>query len=191
MPEKNVTLVSRPNAGHTFLTSDTGGPCEVTASPFLGDCDYDQAGAILNWIYGELQSPTQREQGDYIVFDQSRFASGFGHSLSNEAVVYTPKTCRQKAGCRLHIVLHGCEQNRDSVGMKFIEGSGFTRWADVNRLVVVFPQVSANPVFNPKGCWDWWGYTGKDYLTKEGPQISAIWRMAERLAEQPIARVAM
>src|SRR5688572_23016232 len=70
--------------------------------------------------------------------------------------------------------------------MKFIEGSGFAQ-ADSNRLVVLFPQVSANPVLNPKGCWDWWGYTGEDYLTKDAPQIAAIWKMAERLAERPVA----
>jgi poly(3-hydroxybutyrate) depolymerase len=152
----------------------------------LGDCDYDQAGAILKQIYGEIQDDSQ-EAGEYVVFDQSRFVSGFGHGLSHEGVVYIPKSCTEKAGCRLHIALHGCEQNRDTVGMKFIEGSGFARWADTNRLVVLFPQVSANPVFNPKGCWDWWGYTGGDYLSKDALQISAIWKMAERLAERPVA----
>jgi len=65
----------------------------------------------------------------------------------------------------LHIALHGCEQNINTVGMTFVEGSGFARWADTNRLVILFPQVSAS-VLNPKGCWDWWGYTGNDYLTR-------------------------
>ena len=93
------------------------------------------------------------------------------------------------AGRAILAALHGCEQNRETVGMKFIEGSGFAQWADGNRLVVLFPQVSANPLLNPKGCWDWWGYTGKDYLTKDAPQIAAIWKMVERLAERPIAKV--
>jgi len=69
--------------------------------------------------------------------------------------------------------------------MTFIKGSGFARWANANRFVILFPQVSVNPLLNPKGCWDWWGYTGKDYLTKDAPQITAIWRMAERLAKNP------
>jgi len=188
VPAANITLVTRPDAGHTFLTVDTGNACEATASPFLSDCDYDQAGGILKQIYGELRGPGPQKEGEYVVVDQSRFASGLGHGLSNEGVVYIPKSCAEKVGCRLHIALHGCEQNRDTVGMKFVEGSGFARWADANRLVVLFPQVSANPVLNPKGCWDWWGYTGKDYLTKDAPQISAIWKMAERLAEQPVAK---
>jgi poly(3-hydroxybutyrate) depolymerase len=187
VPKENVTLVTRPDAGHTFLTVDTGNACDATASPFVSDCDYDQAGAILKWIYGELKPPGKQENGKYLVFDQSPFASGIGHGLSSEGVVYIPQSCAKQGGCRLHIALHGCEQNRDKVGMAFIEGSGFARWADANRFVILFPQVSANPVLNPKGCWDWWGYTGEDYLTKDAPQIAAIWKMAERLAERPVA----
>ena len=101
-----------------------------TGANHVSDCDYDQAGAILKWIYGELEPPGKREKGKYIAFDQSPFVSGLGHGLSSEGVVYIPETCAKKGGCRLHIALHGCEQNRDTVGMTFIEGSGFARWAD-------------------------------------------------------------
>ena len=187
VPKENIALVTRPDAGHTFLTVDTGNSCEKSESPFVGDCDYDQAGAILKWIYGELKPSGDAETGKYLVFDQTPFASGIVHGLSSEGVVYIPKTCATQAGCRLHIALHGCEQNRDLVGMTFVEGSGFARWAEANRYVILFPQVSAIPILNPKGCWDWWGYTGEDYLTKDAPQIAAIWRMAERLAERPMA----
>jgi hypothetical protein len=187
VPKENVTLVTRPDAGHTFLTVDTGNACDATASPFVSDCDYDQAGAILKWIYGGLKPPGKQENGKYVVFDQSPFASGIGHGLSSEGVVYIPQSCAKQGGCRLHIALHGCEQNRGEVGKAFIEGSGFARWADANRFVILFPPVSANLVLNPKGCWDWWGYTGEDYLTKDAPQIAAIWKMAERLAERPVA----
>jgi poly(3-hydroxybutyrate) depolymerase len=82
----------------------------------------------------------------------------------------------------------GCEQNRDQVEMIFIKGSGFARWADANCFVILFPQVSANPLLHPTGCWDWCGYTGEDYLTKDDPQIAAIWRMVERLAERAVAK---
>ncbi len=34
---------------------------------------------------------------------------------------------------------------------------------------------------NPQACWDWWGYTSHDFLTKEAPQIKAVYRMLERL----------
>ena len=45
-------------------------------------------------------------------------------------------------GCRLHIALHGCEQARETVGDAFIKESGFARYADTNRLVILFPQVA-------------------------------------------------
>jgi poly(3-hydroxybutyrate) depolymerase len=69
--------------------------------------------------------------------------------------------------------------------MEFVEGSGFARWADTNKMVVLFPQVSGSLIKNPKGCWDWWGYTSSDYLTKDAPQIAAIWNMVTRLAMNP------
>ena len=72
------------------------------------------------------------------------YAEGVGNGLSSEGIIVEyPQTCTAKSGCRVHIALHGCEQNRDQVGMTFIEGSGFARWADTNRLVILFPQVEA------------------------------------------------
>jgi poly(3-hydroxybutyrate) depolymerase len=56
--------------------------------------------------------------------------------------------------------------------------------ADKNRLIVLFPQTEESTV-NPHGCWDWWGYTGLDYLGKDAPQIAAIWAMVEQLAATP------
>ena len=84
-------------------------------------------------------------------------------------------------GCRLHIALHGCDQARETVGDAFIEESGFARYADTNRLVVLFPQI-AGSVVNPHGCWDWWGYSDIDYLGKDAPQIkpSGPWPSAWR-----------
>ena len=184
VPEVHIKFDTRPGAGHTFLTVDAGTACGASAAPFVSDCDYDQAGAILRWIYGELEQPSTKLAGKFVRFDQTEFVDGIGSGLSNEGVVYIPQTCSQKAGCRVHIALHGCEQNLDEVGMTFVEGSGFSRWADTNRFVILFPQVNASLV-NPKGCWDWWGYTGNDYLTKDAPQIAAIWKMVQRLATGP------
>jgi len=182
--EANIQFDTRKDAGHAFLTTDTGTACGVSASPFVSDCDYDQAGAILKWLYSDLKTPAEKPAGKFIRFDQSEFSENGAADLSKEGVVYVPPQCSKEENCRLHIALHGCEQNINTIGMTFVEGSGFARWADSNRLVVLFPQVSAS-VLNPKGCWDWWGYTGNDYLTKNAPQIAAIWRMVERLAMSP------
>jgi hypothetical protein len=182
--EDNIKFDTREDAGHAFLTTDAGTTCGVSATPFVSDCDYDQAGAILSWLYRDLETPAQKPAGKFIRFDQSQFTEDGAADLSKEGVVYVPTSCSKEGNCRLHIALHGCEQNIDTVGMTFVEGSGFARWADTNRLVILFPQVSAS-VLNSKGCWDWWGYTGNDYLTKDAPQIAAIWRMVERLGMSP------
>jgi hypothetical protein len=182
--ERNIKFDTRDDAGHAFITADAGTKCGVSAAPFLNDCDYDQAGAILSWIYGDLARPSSGPSGQFLRFDQSEFVQGNDAGLSKEAVVYIPQACAGRAGCRLHIALHGCEQDLHDVGMKFVEGSGLARWADTNKIVILFPQVSAS-LANPKSCWDWWGYTGSDYLTKDAPQIAAIWRMVERLSEEP------
>ena len=184
VPEGSVTFVER-KGGHAFITETEGTACGLSEQPYVSDCDYDQAKAILEWIYGApLADPSPSPTGKFIIFDQSSFADGVANGLAAEGVVYVPAACETNRGCRLHIALHGCEQARESVGDAFIKESGFARYADTNRLVILFPQI-AGSVVNPHGCWDWWGYSDIDYLGKDAPQIAAIWAMAERLAAQP------
>lgn len=176
----NVSLVEG-EGGHAFITEQGGAACGITAPPFVSDCDYDQAKAILAWIYGPLAGASSSEpQGRFMVFDQGAFARP-GDGLADEGVVYIPPVCEDEPGCRIHVALHGCEQSREEVGGEFIEGTGFAEVADTNRLIVLFPQVDASSA-NREGCWDWWGYTGLDYLGKDAPQIAAIWSMVEQLA---------
>jgi hypothetical protein len=49
-------------------------------------------------------------------------------------------------------------------------------------LIVLYPRVEASFFSNPRGCWDWWGYTGSAYATKEGVQVRAVRAMLERLS---------
>jgi len=39
-----------------------------------------------------------------------------------------------------------------------------------------------NLVYNPRACWDWWGYTGAQYHTKSGAQVRAVKAMLDRLS---------
>jgi len=182
VPEENIALVEG-EGGHGFLTEDAGEACALTEEPYVNDCDYDQAEAILEWIYGALAAPSAQPMGRFVTFDQSAFSSS-SDGLAAEGVLYVPQACSDSAGCRVHVVLHGCDQARDRGGGTLIEQSGFAEIADTNRLILLFPQVTASTV-NPQGCWDWWGYTGLDYLGKDAPQIKAIWSLVERLAERP------
>jgi hypothetical protein len=182
VPEEQIAFVSDLPAGHGFVTDDKGRACDYTGKPYIIDCDYDQAGAILRQIYGSLSPPANEPTGSFLLFDQSPFTADLAnHGLSDDGLAYIPKTCAAGRGCRVHIAYHGCGQNRTVVGEAFARDSGFARWADTNRLIVLFPQTATTP-FNPQGCWDWWGYTGPEYLTRNAPQIIAVRRMVEHLA---------
>ncbi len=181
VPDTQIAYVSDLPAGHAFVTEDKGPDCDYTGKPYIVDCNYDQAGALLKQIYGKLAPRAKEATGDFLLFDQTPFTSDLtNHGLSDLGIAYVPKACSAGANCRVHIAFHGCGQNRTFVGEAFAHDSGFARWADTNNLIVLFPQTATTPL-NPQGCWDWWGYTGRDYLTRNGPQIIAVQRMLERL----------
>ena len=55
---------------------------------------------------------------------------------------------------------------------RFAKEIGLNRWADIYDLVVIYPQTRASFMpLNPKGCWDWWGYSGANYDTRDGRQL--------------------
>jgi len=58
------------------------------------------------------------------------------------------------------------------VGRVFVNDTGFNRWADAYDVAVLYPQTRANfAPLNPQACWDWWGYSGTDYATRQGVQL--------------------
>ena len=97
--------------------------------------------------------------------------------------MYVPAACAAER-CAVHVAFHGCRQNADAVGERFVREAGYNRWADTNRVIVLYPQTIARYfyVYNPRGCWDWWGYTGAQYATRNAPQIRAVMAMVERLS---------
>lgn len=182
LPPENLLYVRDKPAGHAFVTEDKGEACDRSGKPYVVDCDYDQAGELLRHIHGPMQPRAATPGGSFREFDQRVFTGDLGadHGLSDFGVVYVPQSC-QGGGCRVHVAFHGCAQNRAAVGDAFVTDTGFARWADTNGFVVLFPQTTST-AFNPQGCWDWWGYTGRAYLTREAPQIEAVHRMLQRLA---------
>ena len=189
----SVRLVAGVASGHAMVTLDYGGPCDLTATPFINDCDFDAAGTLLQHVYGPLQPPSAGESGALLAFDQNEFSDGraYAMSLAPTGYAYVPAPCRSIA-CRVHIAFHGCKQSEEAVGMDFVRHAGYNRWADANRIIVLYPQTiarygwggwPANFAFNPNGCWDWWGYTTPLYHTHDGPQIRAVKAMLDRLGQ--------
>jgi hypothetical protein len=184
VPKANIAFVRNDKAAHAFITETEGQACGTAGDPFINDCDYDQAKAILETIYGALRGPGDAANGRYLTFDQQPFSSGSsGSGLADEGVAYIPRACRDQPGCAVHVVFHGCKQGREKLDDAFIKASGFARWAAANRIVLLFPQVVASSG-NPNGCWDWWGYTGRRFLERDAPQMLGVRRMIARLAER-------
>jgi poly(3-hydroxybutyrate) depolymerase len=194
VPAAQMAFITNVDAGHAMVTVDYGGRCAATAAPYLNDCDFDAAGALLAHLYGPLQPPSGQPSGELLAFDQREFAgSAYALSMDDEGFVYVPQACRT-AACRVHVAFHGCGQGRETIGDAFARHAGYNRWADTNRLVVLYPQVIARSgwgpwpwptsfIYNPNGCWDWWGYTGPLYHTRSGAQIGAVKAMVDRLAQ--------
>jgi poly(3-hydroxybutyrate) depolymerase len=199
VPAANLSPVSLANAGHTMPTRNYGIACSKQDEPYIGKCAYDSAGQILSWIYGDLKAPGARPAGKFIEFDQRAYIptdSGYSWStgLDNTAWAYVPDSCAKGEKCRVHIALHGCKQGQSYLPLKsppggglyngttFVKNTGYDRWADKNKLVILYPQAVSIPFKNPNGCWDWWGYTGADYATKNGVQIKTLRAMVDGLA---------
>jgi poly(3-hydroxybutyrate) depolymerase len=180
VPEAQIAVVDNLPAGHAFITEAEGSACALTGPPFVNDCDYDQAGAILAHIYGPLAPPAAEPAGRTVEFDQAAFlGTPTSHGLAGTGFLYVPAAC-EAGGCRVHVAFHGCKQTEALVGDAFVRGAGFNRWADTNRLVVLYPQAN-DTLANPNSCWDWWGYDDPAYATKSGRQMAAVKRMVDRL----------
>jgi poly(3-hydroxybutyrate) depolymerase len=181
VPRASITFVKHEKAAHGFITDDAGLACGKEGEPFIEDCDYDQAKAILEAIYGQLKGVGSESSGRYLTFDQKPFISD-GAGMAEEGVAYVPSACSEQSGCVVHVVFHGCKQERTRLGDTFIRESGYARWAANNRIIVLFPQIKATTA-NPNGCWDWWGYTGLRFLERDAPQMRAVTAMLNKLAE--------
>lgn len=172
-----------PGTGHVFPTLASGDACDAPSETYLGRCNVDGAALALGQLLGPLAPPSSKPKGRFVRFDQWRHGLSAA-GLAQTGYVYVPTSCgHASARCRVHVAFHGCKQYAEGpVGERFVRESGYARWADTNRLVVVFPQISPS-MLNPNGCWDWWGYTGPLYATKLAPQIAAVRSMLDALAE--------
>lgn len=198
LPEQAVRYVKVPNAGHAMISvaDPKANACDTSSPPFINRCqDFDAAGQLLSHMLGPLQPAVVPPTGDIVAFDQRPYINGrpVDASLAKEGYAFVPASCRA-GGCRVHVAFHGCRQNAGTIGQRFVEGAGYNSWAASNRIVVLYPQTttrygfawgSFSWIFNPKGCWDWWGYTGSDYHTRDGLQMSAVRAMVEALGMPP------
>ncbi|MGP8121936.1 MAG: hypothetical protein ACLP8B_15625 [Xanthobacteraceae bacterium] len=190
----NLYYQTALGAGHSLVVAQNAGiaglnACKDNAGPYIDQCGYDQAGIILQHIYGELNAPNRGQLAGAIKrFDQSLYSKPDDTgslSLGDNGYVFVPKDCEDGAACRVHIALHGCQQDVGDIGRRFVDDTGYNSWADTNHIIVLYPQTTSSPYLpaNPQACWDWWSYVDHQdsYVTKSGSQIKAIKAMLDAL----------
>ena len=185
VPDRQIKTDTVLRAGHTFATMNYGVPCAVTQAPFIGDCGVDMAGELLSALYDGLNPPAQTLTGRMVTFNQGKFLlSAKSHGMDDTAYVWIPKDCEPDASqCQIHVALHGCEQGRERIGDTYATMTGYNRWADSNKMIVLYPQAFTTGT-NPNGCWDWFAYDDVNYYTKNGRQIKTIMSMVDRLQKK-------
>lgn len=172
----NIAYINDKPMAHVFPTLSNGINCMESESPFIGNCDYDAAGAMLNHLIDGLSTPDDAISGQIYSLDQHAIAGDNAKTLASEGFVYVPESCEQGTECRAHISFHGCNQYADAVGDAYTTQTGINEWADDNNIVVLYPQTKKSLFMplNPQGCWDWWGYASSDYANRDGDQIKAV-----------------
>ncbi|WP_195763490.1 extracellular catalytic domain type 2 short-chain-length polyhydroxyalkanoate depolymerase [Duganella guangzhouensis] len=191
VPAANIVYDKTTKAGHSIVTAKPSDvACPVTAPPYINDCDFTQSQVLLKHIYGPaVQKPSPSATQGITRFNQGEFFSSERASMDADAYVYIPAVC-QRSACGVHVAFHGCEQGASVIGDRFYNGTGYNEFADTNKLIILYPQAhpSSGIPANPKGCWDFWGYSSDDqnnpnFYTRNAPQMKAIAAMIQRLGQ--------
>ena len=196
VPAARILYNKSSPAGHAIVTKvDTDVPCAQTSAPYINNCGFVQAHELLRHLYGAGTRAANEATpaGQLTAFSQSDFIDSKRASMDNVAYVYVPNVCKRES-CAVHVALHGCEQGASKIGDRYHGGTGYNQFADTNRLIILYPQAvaSAGIPANPKGCWDFWGYSTATntppydpgqppFFAKGAPQMAAIVRMIDRL----------
>jgi poly(3-hydroxybutyrate) depolymerase len=190
----NLYYQTAVGAGHSLVVArephlPSLNACNDNKIPFIDQCGYDQAGIVLQHIYGALNAPNRGQlTGTTKRFDQSLYTKPHDTgalSLGDTGYVFVPRDCADGTACRVHIALHGCKQDAGDIDRHFVDDTGYNAWADTNHLIVLYPQTMPSSFlpFNPQACWDWWSYVDHQdsYVTKSGSQIRTIKAMLDAL----------
>lgn len=168
---------------HAMVTDYHGNACSFKGTPYINNCGFDLAGAMLDWIHGPLNAKNTGTLGGALVeFDQVEFiANPATHGMASSGWAYVPASCANQGTCKLHVALHGCQQDPTKIGDQFYSKTGYNKWADTNNIIVLYPQTAPSSSGNPNGCWDWWAYDDANYSKKSGRQMAAIKAMVDRV----------
>jgi poly(3-hydroxybutyrate) depolymerase len=180
----NLKVINDLPVGHAFPTNHFGNSCATEGkTPFISACKFDGAKEILSHLHGPLRPAATASRNHLFLMTQvPESGSPADIAMADYAVVYVPKRCQRDLSCPVHIALHGCAQTREQIGDLFFTETGYNEWAESNDLIILYPQARVTQVpINPKGCWDWYGYSSNLFHTQKAPQIQTILNLVRRL----------
>ena len=180
-----VTTVFEVEAEHSWITNSYGGACDAISYPFINNCNLDAAGQILGTIYGEGLNRADMITANLYQFNQTEIAPDAG--LADIGYIYWPKAC-DTIECKVHICYHGCMMPSSVIGDKLAVHSGLNEWAEGSGIIVIYPQAAVDLSVNPEGCFDWFGYTGEDYLLKSGKQMAFSYDIVQTLPKRIVMK---
>lgn len=162
------------NAEHCFPTNGNyGEACATLSSPYIGKCQFDGAESAFKTLYGQGLTKGTMVAANLMKFSQTDYIKGKSTSLADNGYIYVPTSCANGTTCHLHVAFHGCLQTQDDIKNDYANKIGMNEWAEANNIIVLYPYAkkSYSMPSNPNGCWDWWGYTDKNYGTNKGVQM--------------------
>ena len=181
IPAAQIKYEKSLESAHGFPTLTYGSSCTLGFVPWILKCNFDGAGEIFKSMYTNLNPRGAMDAINLISFSQSEFGLVTTPLFAN-GWIYVPKTCQDGQTCKLHVALHGCQMNPDFIQDQFAKSAGYNEWAESNNIIVLYPQSAKLGQVNPYACWDWFGFTGANYVTKSGVQMKVLKAMIDRVA---------
>lgn len=164
-----LTIISNRSGEHAQVTATRGNDCMYLGEPFINACGYDAAGEQIKFLHGSLRTGAI---GTLYTIPQPAT-----YGLGPLAYLWAPDACLNTS-CTLNIAFHGCEQTIADIGLSFVEDAGYNGF---DNIITLYPQ-AVSTVLNPRGCFDWWGYTGSAYASNVGVQMMAVRQMIMNIA---------
>ena len=201
-PSTQIFFEANIPSQHCFPTNDpwlsnaSCGQGAPWAPPAIENCNYDGAGAVLQFVYNNALTPptpgVPSNPNNLYTFNQNLYMGGIWGGIGSYGFVYIPPACLDNStSCRLHVAFHGCGMSvfNPQMNTSFALHTGFNPWADKNNFVILYPQGGGYQELNMTapsaqiqgGCWDGYGQTGLGYSWRGGPQMVAIANMIQAI----------
>lgn len=182
------------SSGHAWVTDKYGSPCGTQQTPFINNCNYDFGGDFLRRAFAAMNVPFNSKKGQVDMlnmygFNQTMFGADQQYnSMDSTGWVYIPDRCKE-INCHLHVHFHGCYQSRYDMVNQYVLDTELNEWAESNNMIILYPQAITNYISNPAACFDWWGYTDRNFSYNTGRQPQVVRRMIDSLVKGTFSQI--